>query len=239
MRRSLAIAGKWMFALLAFAAPSLADVVKPPDQGPFWQPLNPASGTYVYADRFVAPANETIFNAGTWLLLLGGGDLGGNTLPEGREPGGAGTPSSVRFEVWGSVGGAPDPATVLATTGSVTPPVDDTLTLYEYPLQAPVDLIAGTTYFFAATVVGESGDTAWQTGGHTQNSVYNDNGTFWYSNDAAGILFDGQDLLPEFAFSLTGGTPPSVQAIPAAGPIGLALLVGALGIAAMRRLRRS
>jgi hypothetical protein len=236
MKRTTAAA---VFCALTWPALAAADVVKPPDIGPYWASIDPSEGTYVYADRFVAPATETITAVGTWLQILDGG--GGNrTAPAGGRPVGTGaTPNSARFELWASNAGAPDPSSVLGTTGSVTPPVDGTLRLFQYPLQAPVPLTAGTTYFFAVTVVGESGDTDWQTGGHTQNSVYNDNGRFWYSNDAAGLAFDGVDLLPEMAFAAITYQPPLIQAIPAAGPLGLALLAGAVGFAALRRLRRN
>jgi hypothetical protein len=41
-------------------------------------------------------------------------------------------------------------------------------------------------------------------GGHTQNSGgIVDNGTFWFSNDPAGAIFDGQNLTPEIAFTVT------------------------------------
>jgi hypothetical protein len=69
-------------------------------------------------------------------------------------------------------------------------------------LPSALPLIPGNLYWFAATVVGESGTGAYQVGGHTQNSQYPDNCTFWYSNDPAGVAFDGQNLVPEMAFSV-------------------------------------
>ena len=82
-------------------------------------------------------------------------------------------------------------------------------------------------YWFAATVVGESGPGFYQVGGHTQNSQYNDNGTFWYSNDPSGQSFDGQNLTPEMAFHV--GT-----AVPAPASLALA---GLGGLVATRRRR--
>src|SRR4029078_1848029 len=64
-------------------------------------------------------------------------------------------------------------------------------------------LTPGTLYWFAATVVGESGTGQYQMGVYTQNSQQNDHCTFWYSNDPGGIVFDGQNLTPEIAFTLT------------------------------------
>jgi hypothetical protein len=52
-------------------------------------------------------------------------------------------------------------------------------------------------------VVGEAGTGQYQVGGHTQNSQHQDNCTFWYSNDPNGVFFDGQNLTPEMAFTLT------------------------------------
>ena len=64
-------------------------------------------------------------------------------------------------------------------------------------------LTPGTLYWFAATTVGLPGSGSYAVGGHTQNSQQNDNCTFWYSNDPNGVNFDGQNLTPEMAFSLT------------------------------------
>jgi len=41
-------------------------VTKSPDLGTYWHPLS-STGTYVYADSFVAPANGTVSDIGTWL----------------------------------------------------------------------------------------------------------------------------------------------------------------------------
>jgi hypothetical protein len=41
---------------------------------------------------------------------------------------------------------------------------------------------------------------SYQAGGHTQNSVYNDDGTFWYSNDPAGVKLCPSKLTPEMTF---------------------------------------
>jgi hypothetical protein len=41
--------------------------------------------------------------------------------------------------------------------------------------------------------------------------VYPDNGTFWYSNDSNGQVFDGSNLTPEMAFRVVLGGPISVD----------------------------
>ena len=170
--------------VVAFAAASVtADIVKPPDVGPWWNPIDGISGTYVYASDFVMEGTDLNVDAlGMWLELLGG------------------TSQSIRFEIWGDNGG-PDPFNVLSTTGSVTPNVVPSLDYFEYPASSAT-LVVGDRYWFAATVVGEGGGATFRTGGHTQNSVYNDNGTFWYSNDEGACNFDGQNLTPEMAFEI-------------------------------------
>jgi hypothetical protein len=200
--------------VLALAvAPVAADtlVEKAPDLGAFWQPLNPNTGSYAYADCFVAPAApDTVPDTlGTWLLdltILGNPGTGTNSTTGASAP--TGVPPTIRFEIWGDAAG-PNAGDILATTGSLSPaPV-----LLDF-ISAPVlpgatSLTPGNLYWFVATVVGETGTGSYQTGGHTQNSTYPDNCTFWFSNDPAGINFDGQGLTPEMAFSvnLTGPIP--------------------------------
>jgi hypothetical protein len=92
--------------LIAVSAQAQTTIQKSPDQGPFWQPLDPNTGTYVYSDCFIAPAGVDVFpqSLGTWLLEL---------VP---------TAPTVRFEIWGDLAGAgPDAGNVLATTGSLSP----------------------------------------------------------------------------------------------------------------------
>lgn len=201
--------------VFAAAAQGQTTIEKPPDQGPFWNPLSPNGGTYVYADCFFAPAGIDIHvqEIGTWLqeLTEGQGVPEGSVTQEGFA--GGGSPTSVRFEVWGTAGGGgPDAGNVLATTGSLSP-IPTGLEFFSAPaLPGTQALTPGDRYWFAATVVGEAGPGGYQVGGHTQNSVYPDNCTFWYSNDPAGVAFDGQNLTPEMAFSVTlGDTPVPVE----------------------------
>jgi len=183
-------------AILAGSVQAQTTLTKSPDLGPFWQPLSPL-GTYVYADCFVAPAGPDIFPQalGMWLSTI-------------QPP-----PPNVRFEIWGDTGGSgPNASNVLATTGSLSPNPTGLEFISAPVLPSALPLVPGTVYWFAATAVGEAGTGAFQVGGHTQNSQQNDNCTFWYSNDPAGINFDGQNLTPEMAFSLDlNDTPVPVE----------------------------
>ncbi len=187
-------------------APAMAQTLieKAPDLGPFWQPLNPNTGSYVYADCFVAPAGPDVMPdaLGSWLLDLtaAGGSAPKETSTTGEAAPTGGAPT-IRFEIWGDAGG-PNAADILATTGSLSPAPAGLDFISGPVMGAPTNLTPGNLYWFIATVVGESGAGSYQTGGHTQNSTYNDNCTFWFSNDPAGINFDGQNFTPEMAFSV-------------------------------------
>lgn len=204
MRRTYAVVAS---ALAAGAAVVCADITKTPDLGNYWNPIGAnGTSTWVYADSFVADASG-VTDLGTWLDSLGTGGSG------------------LRFEVWGDTGGnGPDPFNVIASTGSVN--IGDTsgLQYFEYPASGAIS--TGSMYWFVITAVGETGPGFYQTGGHTQNSQYQDNGTFWYANDPNGIVFDGRGLTPEMAFHV--GTIPA--------PAGLALL-GLAGLVAKPRRR--
>lgn len=195
--------------VLAFAAAGvMGDIIKPPDVGPWWHPLDGDTGSYVYASDFIAQGPDlTVAALGMWLDLRWG------------------TEQTIRFEIWGHGAPGPDPFNVLTSTGSVLPAVTPNLDYFEYSA-GPVDLVAGDRYWFVATVVGESGGAGFGTGGHTQNSVYQDNGTFWFSNDPNGINFDGQNLTPQIAFAVT--------LIPAPGTVAM---LGLAGLAVTRRRR--
>lgn len=202
-------------ALIVLAAGSVAaantDITKKPDLGNYWWPLGNNGNTPVYADSFIAPNGSDVLpvRLGTWLDDLG---TGGTNL---------------RFEIWGDNNG-PNPFNVLATTGTVSPSTSG-LTYVEAPvLNGAQALTPGQRYWYVSTAVGEKGSGFFQTGGHTQNSVYQDNGTFWYSNDPNGINFDGQMLTPEMAFSV------SLGAVPAPGA---AAVLGLGGLIAARRRR--
>jgi hypothetical protein len=211
-------------ALLLVGGSAFAQLLisKPPDMGEYWGSMSPTGGTYVYADSFVnsgPDAEPTVL--GTWLL-------------ESVAPA-----PPIRFEVWGeAAGGGPDASAVLATTGTLSPAATGTLTFFSAPVTGtPSTLMAGQRYWFVATCVGEAGTGRYRTGGHTQNSVYSDNGTFWYSNDPAGIVFDGQNLTPEMPFEVTLGEFAAVN-VPISGPWGIALLIAMVALAGALLVKR-
>lgn len=191
------------------------DIVKPPNVGANWQPLDPDTGTYIYANLFVADESGPVDELGTWLLAQGG----------------AGTGAMVAFEVYGSVGGdatnGPDSTNVIASTGLLDiGGGTDTLDFYSAAAAFSGNLTAGEIYWFGANVIGGGPADPYEMGQHEQNSIYDDNGTFWFSNDPTGVNFDGQNFTPEIAFS--------VSIVPAPGAVAL---LGLGGIAAIRRRR--
>jgi len=204
-------------AMLAMTIGVSADTIieKDPDFGPWWNPLG-NGGTYVYADCFIAPAGDTqVTSLGMWLEPLGGEPYPeGNTGIAGiQSPGdkAQGGNSVLRFQVWGDAGG-PNWAQVIATTEEFSTETAG-LNFYSLPVNAGGSLVPGTKYWFVGTGVGMGNPAlgAYRVGGHTQNSDYNDNCTFWYSNDPSGQNFDGQNLTPEMAFQvvLSSGPTPS------------------------------
>ena len=166
-----------------------ADVItKSPDLGNFWNPLS-STGTYVYADSFIATTTGTVTDLGTWLR-------GGS--------------SSLVFEILADNGNAPDGSNVLTKTATLSFTLGALIFEDAAPLTA-LTLTAGQEYWFAASTVGLGGSGFYNVGGHTQNSGgITDNGTFWYSNDPAGLNFDGRGLVPEMAFSVTTSSATSV-----------------------------
>jgi hypothetical protein len=160
-------------ALVAMQATLFVD--KLPNIGPWWHPLSGA-GTYVYADSFVFTGGPSSAATTLGVYLLN------------YESGTAGT--SIRFELWGDSSNAPDPANVLGVTGYFQD-AGTSLHLVTADLSNPVTLTSGSRYWVIASAVGQTNQGAYQVGAHAQNSIYADNGTFWYANDPSGISFDG------------------------------------------------
>jgi hypothetical protein len=204
--------------LLPALAPAAVIVDKSPDVGPYWHPLS-GDSTYVYASSFV-------FNGASGTMV---DTLGVYMLFDLQE--GGGSPAPFRFELLGDNSNAPDPANVLAVTGYQTFS-GTSLQLVTSSLLVPYSLSSGTRYWIAASTVGQQGAGDYQVGAHTPNSIYNDNGTFWYSNDPNGLNFDGTGFTPEMAIYAAG---EGQSAIPE--PATMALCAAGLGLLALIRRR--
>jgi hypothetical protein len=191
------VAAVGVLAISAGIATADTLISKPPDFGPWWNPVgNNDSDTSVYADSWIQPVgpDNTATQLGCWLEPLGG-------APN----------SSVRYEVWADAGG-PNCNAVLASTAQFSTGTPG-LNLHTRPVTSGGGpLVAGVKYWFVVTGVGPPGPASpYRVGGHTQNSVYIDNGTFWYSNDPAGCNFDGRNLTPEMAFQVLLTGPVAVE----------------------------
>lgn len=194
-------------------------ITKSPDLGSFWNPLNSGSGTYIYANSFIAPNSGFVTNIGSWFN-------------------GGGNGSDVVLQVYASIGSnplfGPDSTNLLATTGVISG-ISGALAYYNAPtLAGGTALVGGQVYWFGANVIGQASSGNLQVGGHTQNTSVVDNGTFWYSNDPTGVSFDGQNLTPEMAFSVT---VEEIAAVPE--PTSIAVWgIGALGGCLLARRRK-
>jgi hypothetical protein len=174
---------------------------KVPDIGPWWNPLGP-TGTPIYANSFIfsgGVGEETIVTAGLYLRTDGSGP-------------------DVQMLLLADGGNAPT-STILSTSVGTVSTLSNTLTLVTAAM-SPYAMTAGQRYWLAAR--SETGDGTYQTGGHTQNSIYADNGTFWYSNANDLNNWDGQGLTPEMAIYVD--TVPEPATI-AAFALGLGVLV--------------
>jgi len=122
------------------------------------------------------------------------------------------------------------PGTALYTISGITPTQADTgykklgYTVYQfdYTLPTSFDAAAGTTYFFSVYEQASSYNFIWSGSAMNAGSVFNLNGSGWFS------LQEGQ------AFTLSGTATP----LPAALPL-FATGLGALGLLGWRRKRKA
>lgn len=157
----------------AFADSVIID--KTPDRGGYWNPLSGGS-SYLYANSFVAPSSTTANTLGIY-------------LQNDRGPG-----SRVRFELWADNGNSPQGGTVLGVT-DYHQYSDTTLSLRTAQMLTSVSLVAGTRYWVVGSTVGQPDQGSYRAGAHSPGA---DGGRFWFSNDPAGLAFDGGGF-PEMA----------------------------------------
>lgn len=210
--RAILMAAAVLLTVTSSAKASTIILDKAPDVGASWLPLSGTS-TYVYANSF-------IFSGATGNML----DTVGVYLRSEN-----GIAELFRFLVMADDLNAPDPGAVLGSTNT-TSTTSDSLTLVTMPLISSFALTNGTRYWIAASTVGlASNGGRYQVGGHTQNSIYPDFGTFWYSNDPSGLNFDGQRLTPEMAIyaTIAGAAVPEPSTLMLFGA-GMALLAARL-----------
>lgn len=201
-------------AVLILMGPIAANaglIEKAPDQGPWWSPLNSNDGSYIYANSFVADESGRIESLGFW-AWKDDDQLSGQVILEVYE-----------------AGPTPDSSSVVARTAVIDLLFTDrnSLDFFQAPTIFSDAITAGGQYWFAANVIGLPTNGDFGVGGHTQNSGgIIDDGTFWASNDADGIHFDNENLLPEMAFR--------VNVIPEPGTFAL-LGIGVAGMGFARR----
>jgi len=207
-----------LVGLLAASTSAQTLIDKPPDLGLAHEPFS-NSGVFVYADSFIAPTGDTVVTElGTWLIPLFG-------------PGA----TVVAFQVWGEDPntGGPNWKDVIASTDDFSTETAG-LNLHTLPVKhGGGPLTPGLRYWFVATAVGRQGTGGYGLGGHTQNSVVQDNGTIWWSDDPSGQSFNFQNQLPEMAFQVR--LAPTVPALSTMATLVMALV---LIIAASKILHR-
>jgi hypothetical protein len=197
--------------LAATVVASAGTIDKQPDQGTYWHTVGAgSSNTKVYADSFIAPASGDLSLQSLGIWLQGGG-------------------SELKFQILADDGNKPNGGSVLSSS-AVFSGNYGSLSLVTMPMSSLM-LVPGQRYWAAASGVGLTPGTGYYVGGHTQNSGgIVDNGTFWYSNAADGLSFDGQGLTPEMAYQV------NLTAAPVPEPASMAAL--ALGGCAVLRRRR-
>lgn len=194
-------------ALLAVSVSASAmawSLDKTPDIGPWWQPLGLNPYTPIYANSFVftgGAGDANLITAGIYMQVF--------------DPGSP----DLNFLLLADSANSPT-ATILSTSTTTVSTASSTLALVSVGM-TPYTMTPGQRYWLAAQTV--SGTGSYQVGGHTQNSIYPDNGTFWYSNAGDLNNWDGQNQTPEMAITIESGPVPEPATFVALG-LGLAAI---------------
>ncbi|MES2090412.1 MAG: PEP-CTERM sorting domain-containing protein [Pseudomonadota bacterium] len=215
MKKLFSMAAVAIAAMSMIGTVSAATLTKAPDMGNYWAPLGNGSATKIYANSFVAPITGNVTELGLW-------------LNQG--------PSDLTFQIYDSFAGdasfGPDSTAALVSSAVIPGQMFSSLTYVSATPAIGTTLTAGHTYWFAASAVGQATGTHYNVGGHTQNSGgIVDNGTFWYSNAADGVYFDGTRYTPEMAFQVTMAAVPE--------PASIALLLAGVAVVVGTAARRS
>lgn len=175
--------------------------------GDFWRPLAlPQTGIYADSFIFTGATGETLAELGVYL----------------RDPDGNGG-GNIRFYLLQDGGNAPT-SNILATSLVDVSTNSQTMTLLAANTTS-FSMVNGVRYWVAAQAMTEA--DIYITGGHVQNSIYNDNGTFWFSNANDLNIWDGQALTPEMSIHVKTTGEPSVPGPAAVVPFAVGLVAAA------------
>ena len=187
---------------------------KVPDRGPFWQPLGVSPATAIYANSLIytGPNGQVLTSMGVYIRERSLSGVQGQDLRYFLLANGTNNPTG----------------TILSTSTSDVSTNSATLVALSANM-SPFSMVNGTQYWFAAQAQGNNSNV-YQVGAHTQNSIYSDSGTFWFSNANDFNNWDGQARTPEMAIFVNSAVPE---------PASMAVLgLGFAALAARRRRRR-
>ncbi|RYG22374.1 hypothetical protein EON82_17300, partial [bacterium] len=123
------------FILVAASVASAGTVDKQPDLGSYWHHVG-STGTYVYANSFIAPSSTELSVESLGIWLQGGS-------------------SELKFQILADNGNKPNGGSILSTS-AVSSGSYGSLTLVTLPMSS-LTLVAGQRYWAAVSAVGLGG----------------------------------------------------------------------------------